>query len=567
MKSMRNRRRWLSALVGIPLLLAILMSSACGSAEGPRPSGGPQAPSGGQPASGSGGPIVQHSWSGGNIGLSAGGAKDINNFRENLKNRYLPLPTDITYEGLFYDYFFETGHSEETNKLFSPAYAYAVSKDPFSGATEYYLSVGLNSGMKESDFARKKLNLVIVLDISDSMNGNFNSYYYDPSGGRSSAYEGEGWGSKVSVAKDTIVALLDHLNSEDRVGIVAFNDRAYVAEKLNRIWEGDTEGLKRRILNIGASGSTNLSAGMVTATDLLRECANSDPSEYENRIIFLTDAMPNTGDFSENGLLGIARNNAKNRIYSTFIGVGVDFNSDLADYITKTKGANYYSVHTPGEFRIRMVDEFDYMVTPLVFDVKLALIADGWDIEQVYGSPEADAATGELMRVNTFFPSKNEGGEVKGGLILLKLRKRAGQESVRLIASYEDRTGRRDSSEATITLGGVRSEYFENDGVRKGILLARYASLLKNWLTDERQHVHEAASWQPRVCAEWGIPVPDYERSTWERTSLPLTVSRPYRGVFADFSRYFRAEMQALGDSTLTQEEDILDYLAGFSTW
>ena len=43
------------------------------------------------------------------------------------------------------------------------------SKDPFSLEDDYYLSVGLNSNIKESDFARKKLNLVVVLDISGSM--------------------------------------------------------------------------------------------------------------------------------------------------------------------------------------------------------------------------------------------------------------------------------------------------------------------------------------------------------------------------------------------------------------
>ncbi len=30
------------------------------------------------------------------IGFSTGGAKNINNFRENIKQDYLPLPTDIT---------------------------------------------------------------------------------------------------------------------------------------------------------------------------------------------------------------------------------------------------------------------------------------------------------------------------------------------------------------------------------------------------------------------------------------------------------------------------------------
>ena len=51
------------------------------------------------------------------LGFSVGGAKDITNFRENIRNNYLPLPSDITYEGLFYDYFFDTGKQEDCEKL------------------------------------------------------------------------------------------------------------------------------------------------------------------------------------------------------------------------------------------------------------------------------------------------------------------------------------------------------------------------------------------------------------------------------------------------------------------
>ena len=83
------------------------------------------------------------------IGLATGGAKDISNFRENIENDYLPLPTDITYEGLFYDYYFDTGMQEATKKLFAPSYSYAVTRDPLSRQTEYYLSVGLNSGIRQ----------------------------------------------------------------------------------------------------------------------------------------------------------------------------------------------------------------------------------------------------------------------------------------------------------------------------------------------------------------------------------------------------------------------------------
>ena len=38
------------------------------------------------------------------LGYSVGGSKNISNFRENIKNGYFPISTDITYNGLFYDY-------------------------------------------------------------------------------------------------------------------------------------------------------------------------------------------------------------------------------------------------------------------------------------------------------------------------------------------------------------------------------------------------------------------------------------------------------------------------------
>ena len=103
------------------------------------------------------------------MGFSVGGAKDIDNFRKNIENNFLPLYSDVTYEGLFYDYYFETGEKTECQKLFCPSYSYAVSKDPFSQDEQFYLSVGLNSGLKEEDFERKKLNLVVVLDVSGSV--------------------------------------------------------------------------------------------------------------------------------------------------------------------------------------------------------------------------------------------------------------------------------------------------------------------------------------------------------------------------------------------------------------
>jgi Ca-activated chloride channel homolog len=500
------------------------------------------------------------------IGLAAGGAKDIANFRENIRNNYLPQPTDVTYEGLFYDYYFDTGAASPTDKLYSPSYSYAVTSDPFSHQTEYYLSVGLNSGLKESDFQRKILNLVIVLDNSGSMGEQYTQYYYDQWGNQTDAYGEEGINrpSKMDSANEAVVSILNQLNDDDRFAIVTFNSSARVEKFMDYVNNTDIWNVKDDVLNIDAGGSTNLEAGLLLAAKQFS--SNKNSYEYENRIIVLTDAQPNTGDFSSGGLGGMLEDNANRRIYTTFIGVGVDFNSDLIEQITKIKGSNYYSVHSPRQFRNRIEEEFDYMVTPLVFDLSLSFESRGWRIEKVFGSPEADEATGSLMKINTLFASTSEGGETRGGLVLLKLKKAssASNAPVYLRTAYEDRNGRTDGDEQVIYLESAQPEYFDNTGIRKGILLSRYAALLKNWMIDERQHIAYSQPWSPCITEDSGIIVPIENISQWERQSLPLTVSGSYDLIFSDFADYFYREMKTIGDNDLDQELDILNMLSRY---
>ncbi len=521
----------------------------------------------------------------GNLGFAVGGAKDVNNFRENIKNGFLPIPTDITYEGLFYNYFFDTGKKEECTKLFCPSYSTAVSKDPLSEKSEYYLSVGLNSGIKESDFQRKKLNLVVVMDISGSMGSPFNEYYYDRfgnkvglsvGGDREGQEEGQ---TKMQIASKSVVALLDHLKDDDRFGLVLFDDDAYLAKPLNKVGQTDMQKTKDHIMELFERGGTYMEAGMTKASSMLRELSEADPDQYENRIVFITDAMPNIGDTSEEGLGGILDRNSQNNIYTTLIGVGVDFNTELVESLTKIRGANYFSVHSAKEFKKVLDEDFDYMVTPLVFDLKLQLDAQGYEIEKVYGSPEADESTGEIMKVNTLFPSKTEGGETKGGIILLKLNKTGSEESsgkLVLKVSYEDRNGKKDSDEKVINFADKSVDYYDNTGIRKAILLTRYVNLMKDWLIDEirwKDHPVEVPC-PPIIVYETGIRCPEYRcmppmpprceirLGEWERQSVNLNVDRQYRKIMGDFGEYFAKEMKAIGDDTMNQELEILNKLS-----
>jgi Ca-activated chloride channel family protein len=496
------------------------------------------------------------------IGFSTGGAKDVSNFRENINQSYLPLPSDVTYEGLFYDYYFDTGAAGECKKLFCPSYSYAVSGDPFSRELQYYLTVGLNSGVP--DFQRKKLNLVVVLDFSGSMGSPFDEYYYDRFGNKIVGEIGESERSKtkMQIADESVVALLDHLKPEDRFGMVIFSDDAFLVDPLTSVADKDLSRLKSHILDIRETYGTNMEAGMEQGTALFDRFQQADKSEYENRIIFLTDAMPNLGETGDVALYRMLEDNADQGIYTTFIGIGVDFNTELVESISKMKGANYYSVHSSKEFQNRMDDEFDFMVTPLVFDLRLKLDAPGYEIEKVYGSPEADQATGELLKINTLFPSKAEEGQVRGGVVLVKLKKLSDQGNMKLSVSYEDRNGIKESDEATIDLAETSGDYYENSGIRKAVLLSRYADLLKNWLIDERMAAKNGWHIVPSVTLTRGIVVP-VELGEWERQSLPLTVSEPYPDLFGRFLDYFRSESQAIGDNTLVQEEYVLEKLRG----
>ena len=501
----------------------------------------------------------------GSVGLAAGGAKDANTFRRNVENDYLPIPSALSYEGLFYDYYFDTGDAGACGDLFCPTYSPAVTADPLSGETERYLSVGLNSSLDADAFDRKRLNLVVVLDVSGSMGSSFDRYYYDQYGNEQ-AVDAAGSESKLSVAKDALAALTEKLRPDDRFGVVLYNNASTVAKPLNPVADTDMDAIRGHIReDLQAGGGTNLDAGMDDALSLLEPHAEADQTTDENRMIVLTDAMPNVGRTSDDGLRGRLETAASERnAHATFVGVGVDFNAELVDEITSVRGANYYSVHSPSQFRERVVERFEYMMTPLVFDLSLELDADGYEIEQVYGSTAADEATGEMLHVNTLFASPTEGGRTRGGVVLAKVSPTnddgdgsdgSDDASLRLRASWADRTGERSERETTVAFPGGGPEQFANTGVRKAVLLSRYADLLQNWMIDERERDGEPA--------DDGIEVPEDDHlGEWEQQSEELTVSAPYRDRFDAFADHLEAERNALGDDTLEQELDVLETLA-----
>ena len=507
------------------------------------------------------------------LGMAVGGAKDTNNFKANIDNGYLPKLDSITYEGQFYSHYFDTGlNGQVCKELFCPSYSTASKENIFSKEQEYFLSVGLNSGIDEAEFKRKPLNLVVVLDISGSMSGSFKSYYYDKVGKKIKNSDQDKV-KKMTIANESVVAMLSHLKDKDRVGIVLFDHNAYRAKPLSLVAYSDKLAIRDHILAIQEKGGTNWSAGYKEGLKLFDTIPSS--SEYENRIVFLTDAMPNRGELAKDKLFGLAKGASEKGIHTTFIGIGVDFNNDLVEYVSKTKGANYFSVHSSKEFKKLLDKEFDYMVTPLVYDLELKLQSDKYEIAGVYGSPDAKLATGEIMKINTLFPSATEGGQTKGGVVLLKLKKiGSGADDIKLSVSYTDTNGKAFGNVDKIRFNGKRKDYFDNYGIQKAILVSEYVTLMKNWLMDARAGCNDQVKWimqdAPELMKHCMIFPPKRPlfpiTKTYERKSCDLKVSEGYKKLFQLFKHYYQSNMGVLNDNSLQDELDIIEKLIGQKT-
>merc|ERR1719361_2199253 len=373
-----------------------------------------------------------------NIGFSAGGAKDINSFRDNiLKNGRIPQLESISFEVIFYDYYFETEENEigddidddyknegnnDDNKeelpLFYPSYMYSKSLIPQSLNTnknkqtndmiatddndndeqcnefDYFLTVGLNSNISEDDFIkkRKRLNLICVLDVSGSMGSRF--------GGSDLSNK-----SKMKIANECLLSILTNLKSSDRFGLILFDNNAWKQIDFKTMNQHKLNDLES-ILSFYENGGTNFESGFLSATKMFDDALKNDdisidPSD-ENRIIFLTDACPNIGSSDPHSLMSMVQKSAiSSSLYTTFVGIGLDFNSNLISKISKVRGANYFSVHSSADFHKKLSAEFDYFCFPMVFDLKLTLQSEGGQvcIQDVYGSNDIDMRSGEVMNI------------------------------------------------------------------------------------------------------------------------------------------------------------------------
>jgi Ca-activated chloride channel family protein len=184
---------------------------------------------------------------------------------------------------------------------------------PLPEAQVIYLLAEILPDPRARDQSQKResrLNLTLVLDHSNSMNG-----------------------TRLDKVKVAAHQIIDQLNDGDIISVVSFNDRAEVIIPATPI-NNNKNGLKARISMMVASGGTEIFNGLSAGVEQNKRYLGP---KLVNHIVLLTDG--NTfGD--QEKCLELARNATRQGVSISAMGLGQEWNDQFLDELASATGGS-----------------------------------------------------------------------------------------------------------------------------------------------------------------------------------------------------------------------------------
>jgi Ca-activated chloride channel family protein len=201
---------------------------------------------------------------------------------------------------------------------------------------------------------RAPINVSLVLDRSGSMAG-----------------------MAIIAARAAAERFASFLSGNDRLSVVAFDD---IVETVFGPAPASDPSAVAAIQSLTTRGCTNLSGGWLQGM----QHVSASMVDGTNRVVLLTDGQANRGITGIPQLVTMARSAQGNRISTTCIGFGADYNEELLEPMARDGGGNYWFV----EAEDQMADIFENEIEGLV-----ALSAQNVSIEIRLTHPAAAGVT------------------------------------------------------------------------------------------------------------------------------------------------------------------------------
>jgi len=285
-------------------------------------------------------------------------------FRSNYSNNYgspyydyisIPSSTTVTYEGIFNSTFFKI-NSKEDKKTINMEISLASVINPISNEKEVWLGTLLKSKYdgKKID---KLIDLSIAIDVSGSMSG-----------------------SRINMAKKSLIQLIQNLNEEDNITISKFNENSTPIFQYQKVSQLKKTDYISEIEKLNASGGTDILKAFNGAYNLMNG-ENKNKNKIR-RIIIITDMEDNVNQ----DLTKFCENISNEGIFVTILGISSNFRTDLAEMTAHIKGANYVVIKESKDINKYLVEDFEYLCFQNASDISLEITSPYLKIERIIGS-------------------------------------------------------------------------------------------------------------------------------------------------------------------------------------
>lgn len=353
------------------------------------------------------------------------------NIRSYIEEGTLPPAGAVRVEEMINYFDYDYVSDPEAGKKFAVYTEY--SDCPWNKDTKLMM-VGLNTAA--IDMSEKKAsNLVFLIDTSGSM------------------YEG----NKLPLAQKAFKMLAENLDENDRISIVTYAGSDTVV--LNGVAGSEAYTICEALDSLEASGSTNGSAGLITAYEIAEQQFIKDGN---NRVILATDGDLNVGLTSESDLVGLITEEKDSGIFLSVLGFGSDNLKDnkleaLADH----GNGNYSYLDSVYEAKKVLVDEMGGTLYTVAKDVKMQI---EFNPEQVKGYRQIGYEN-RALSAEDFADDTVDGGEIGAGHVVTALYEVVPVDSEFDVPEAETKyTSKKQSTAYSGELATVNIRYKEPDG-------------------------------------------------------------------------------------------------------
>ena len=353
------------------------------------------------------------------------------NIRSYIEEGTLPPTGAVRVEEMINYFDYDYVSDPEAGKKFAVYTEYA--ECPWNKDTKLMM-VGLNTAA--IDMSEKKAsNLVFLIDTSGSM------------------YEE----NKLPLAQKAFKMLAENLDENDRISIVTYAGSDTVV--LNGVAGSEAYTICEALDSLEASGSTNGSAGLITAYEIAEQQFIKDGN---NRVILATDGDLNVGLTSESDLVGLITEEKDSGIFLSVLGFGSDNLKDnkleaLADH----GNGNYSYLDSVYEAKKVLVDEMGGTLYTVAKDVKLQI---EFNPEQLKGYRQIGYEN-RALSTEDFADDTVDGGEIGAGHVVTALYEVVPVDSEFDVPEAETKyTSKKQSTDYSGELATVNIRYKEPDG-------------------------------------------------------------------------------------------------------